>query len=73
VGSRVNENHAGVGGTVNVHPLAVVLAVAAGTGIAGVPGALFAVPFIAVANAMIGAMLRPEPVSEAASTTVPPS
>ncbi len=48
-----------VGGRVNVHPLAVVLAVAAGTGIAGVPGALFAVPFVAVANAMIGAMLRP--------------
>ncbi len=47
-----------VGGAVKVHPLAVVLAVAAGTGIAGVPGALFAVPLIAVANSMISAMLR---------------
>jgi predicted PurR-regulated permease PerM len=50
-----------VGGAVKVHPLAVVLAVAAGTGLAGVPGALFAVPLVAVANSMIGAMLRPRP------------
>ena len=50
-----------VGGAVKVHPLAVVLAVAAGTGIAGVPGALFAVPLIAVTNAMISAMLRRGP------------
>jgi len=47
-----------VGGAVKVHPLAVVVGVAAGTGIAGVPGALFAVPLIAVANAMISAMVR---------------
>ncbi|WP_348786524.1 AI-2E family transporter [Leifsonia sp. NPDC080035] len=47
-----------VGGAVKVHPLAVVIGVAAGTGIAGVPGALFAVPLIAVANAMVSAMLR---------------
>ncbi|MGN6426489.1 MAG: AI-2E family transporter [Leifsonia sp.] len=47
-----------VGGAVKVHPLAVVVGVAAGTGIAGVPGALFAVPLIAVANAMVSAMLR---------------
>ncbi|WP_426622977.1 AI-2E family transporter [Leifsonia sp. McL0607] len=47
-----------VGGAVKVHPLAVVVGVAAGTGIAGVPGALFAVPVIAVANAMVSAMLR---------------
>lgn len=50
-----------VGGAVKVHPLAVVLAVAAGTGIAGVPGALFAVPLVAVVNSMVGAMLRPRP------------
>ena len=52
-----------VGGTVKVHPLAVVIAVAAGTGIAGVPGALFAVPLVAVTNAMVKAMwqvVRPE-------------
>jgi len=47
-----------VGGAVKVHPLAVVVGVAAGTGIAGIPGALFAVPLIAVANAMVTAMLR---------------
>ena len=41
-----------------VHPLAVVVGVAAGTGVAGVPGALFAVPLIAVANSMVTAMLR---------------
>jgi predicted PurR-regulated permease PerM len=46
-----------VGGAVKVHPLAVVLGVAAGTGIAGIPGALFAVPLIAVGNAMVTAML----------------
>ncbi|WP_168770980.1 AI-2E family transporter [Glaciibacter flavus] len=50
-----------VGGAVKVHPLAVVLGVAAGTGIAGIPGALFAVPLIAVANAMVAAMLRRPP------------
>jgi predicted PurR-regulated permease PerM len=47
-----------VGGAVKVHPLAVVVGVAAGSGIAGVPGALFAVPLIAVANAMVSAILR---------------
>ncbi|WP_158866423.1 AI-2E family transporter [Leifsonia sp. AG29] len=46
-----------VGGAVKVHPLAVVVGVAAGTGLAGVPGALFAVPLIAVGNAMVSAML----------------
>lgn len=47
-----------VGGAIHVHPLAVVVAVAAGTGLTGVSGALFAVPLIAVANAMVTAMLR---------------
>ncbi|WP_431219287.1 AI-2E family transporter [Leifsonia xyli] len=47
-----------VGGAVKVHPLAVVVGVAAGTGLAGVPGALFAVPLIAVGNAMVSAMVR---------------
>ncbi|MFZ4895219.1 AI-2E family transporter [Plantibacter sp. Mn2098] len=42
-----------VGGAVKVHPLAVVVGVAAGTAIAGVPGALFAVPLIATVNAMV--------------------
>ncbi|HEU0256388.1 MAG TPA: AI-2E family transporter [Microbacteriaceae bacterium] len=42
-----------MGTAVKVHPLAVVLAVAAGTLLAGIPGALFAVPMAAVANVMI--------------------
>jgi predicted PurR-regulated permease PerM len=42
-----------MGTAVKVHPLAVVLAVAIGTLLAGIPGALFAVPMAAVANVMI--------------------
>jgi len=42
-----------LGTAVKVHPLAVVFAVAAGSLIAGIPGALFAVPTVAVANVMI--------------------
>ncbi|HEY1531957.1 MAG TPA: AI-2E family transporter [Galbitalea sp.] len=46
------------GSAVKVHPLAVVFAVAAGTFVAGIPGALFAVPLVAVANVMIGYLAR---------------
>ena len=42
-----------LGSAVKVHPLAVVFGVAAGAGIAGIAGALFAVPVIAVANVMV--------------------
>jgi predicted PurR-regulated permease PerM len=42
-----------MGTAVKVHPLAVVLSVAAASFIAGIPGALFAVPFIAVLNVMV--------------------
>ncbi|MWB98336.1 AI-2E family transporter [Agromyces sp. MMS17-SY077] len=42
-----------MGTAVKVHPLGVVLAVATGSLIAGIPGALFAVPFVAVVNVMI--------------------
>jgi len=42
-----------MGTAVKVHPLAVVFAVAAGSYIGGIAGALFAVPVIAVANIMI--------------------
>ncbi|WP_223691040.1 AI-2E family transporter [Leifsonia poae] len=42
-----------MGTAVKVHPLAVVLAVAAGSLLAGIPGALFAVPFAAVLNVMV--------------------
>ncbi|MEF2978275.1 AI-2E family transporter [Subtercola sp. YIM 133946] len=42
-----------MGTAVRVHPLAVVLAVAGGSIIAGIPGAFFAVPIVAVLNVMI--------------------
>ncbi|PJJ62207.1 AI-2E family transporter [Compostimonas suwonensis] len=42
-----------MGSAVKVHPLAVVLVVAAGTLLAGIPGALFAVPFAAVLNVIV--------------------
>lgn len=42
-----------MGSAVKVHPLAVVFAVAAGSLLAGIPGALFAVPVVAVLNVMI--------------------
>ncbi|WP_111719682.1 AI-2E family transporter [Homoserinimonas sp. OAct 916] len=42
-----------MGSAVKVHPLAVVFSVAAGTLIAGIPGALFAVPTVAVLNVVV--------------------
>jgi predicted PurR-regulated permease PerM len=42
-----------MGNAVKVHPVAVVLAVASGSYIAGIPGALFAVPFVATLNTMV--------------------
>ena len=42
-----------MGTAVKVHPLAVVFAVAAGSFTAGIPGALFAVPLIAVLNVIV--------------------
>lgn len=42
-----------LGRAVSVHPLAVILAIAAGALVAGILGALFAVPLIATANTMV--------------------
>ncbi|KAB1663087.1 AI-2E family transporter [Pseudoclavibacter sp. CFCC 13611] len=42
-----------MGNAVKVHPLGVVLSVAIGTMLAGIPGALFAVPFVAVTNRIV--------------------
>lgn len=39
-----------MGAAVNVHPLAVIMAVAGGSMLAGIPGALFAVPVVAFIN-----------------------
>ena len=61
-----------MGSAVKVHPLAVVLVVAGGAMIAGIPGALFAVPLAAFVNVVavylgrsrdgVGPPLRPEDV-----------
>jgi predicted PurR-regulated permease PerM len=45
-----------LGRAVSVHPLAVILAIATGASLAGIVGALFAVPIAAVANTMISSM-----------------
>ncbi len=47
-----------MGNAVKVHPLGVVLAVSAGALLAGIPGALFAVPLTAAASAMVDALVR---------------
>ncbi len=49
-----------MGQAVKVHPVAVVLAVATGGFVAGIPGALFAVPLVAMLNVMIGYIARGE-------------
>jgi len=48
-----------LGRAVDVHPLAVILAIAAGVELAGIVGALFAVPVAAVANTMISSLVNP--------------
>lgn len=47
-----------MGSAVKVHPLAVVLVVATGSFVAGIPGALFAVPLAATLNVMISYLSR---------------
>ena len=64
-----------VGSVVKIHPLAIVLAVAAGGFTAGIPGALFAVPLVAVLNGAIGYMAsgewRTKPHPTVADVTTP--
>jgi putative heme transporter len=48
------------GTAVKLHPLAIVFTVAAGAFIAGIPGALFAVPVVAVVNVVVGYLARGE-------------
>ena len=59
------------GTAVKVHPLGVVLGVTAGTTVAGVVGAFFAVPFIATANAMVTAAAAWRPDDAPASADAP--
>ncbi|QHC67175.1 AI-2E family transporter [Rathayibacter sp. VKM Ac-2759] len=61
-----------MGSAVKVHPLAVVLAVAGGSIVAGIAGAFFAVPFVATLNVMVkyvasGAWRSPTPSPERAA------
>ena len=56
------------GSAVKVHPLGVVLGVTAGTTVAGVVGAFFAVPFIATVNAMVTAAAAWRPEGSGATT-----
>lgn len=49
-----------MGSAVKVHPLGVVLVVSAGALVAGIPGALFAVPFAASANSIVNALVARE-------------
>jgi len=49
-----------MGTAVKVHPLAIVFAVAAGALVAGIPGALFAVPVVATLNVMVKYIARGE-------------
>ncbi len=59
-----------IGKAVNVHPLAIVFAVAVGGLIAGIPGALFSVPIAAVINVMVAALINPkEPLAKPVKST----
>lgn len=49
-----------MGSAVKVHPLGVVLAVSTGALVAGIPGALFAVPLAAAANAIVNVLVSKE-------------
>ena len=62
-----------MGNAVKVHPLAVVLAVAAGSMIAGIPGAFFAVPLVAVLNSSISYIASGHWRAEASSPPVSPA
>ena len=61
-----------MGTAVKVHPLAVVLVVAAGTMLAGIPGALFAVPVAAVLNVMITYIASGRWRGDGTSPDIPP-
>lgn len=57
-----------MGNAVRVHPLGVVVAVGTGAIVAGIPGALFAVPIVAALNSMVNTVVegewkgKPDPV-----------
>jgi putative heme transporter len=53
-----------MGRAVSIHPLAVVLAIAAGGVLAGIVGALLAVPTVAVLNSAVRVLLADDPAEE---------
>lgn len=53
-----------MGRAVAVHPLAVVLAITSGGVLAGIVGALLAVPIVAVVNSAVRVLLAPDPEAE---------
>ncbi|NUR08103.1 MAG: AI-2E family transporter [Nocardioidaceae bacterium] len=55
-----------LGRLVRVHPLAVIVAIAAGVLVAGIAGALVAVPLVAAANAVVVHLSTPEEAEEQA-------
>ena len=55
-----------MGRAVSIHPLAVVLAIAAGGVLAGIVGALLAVPLVAFMNSAVRVLLAREPAAEEA-------
>jgi predicted PurR-regulated permease PerM len=56
-----------MGRAVSIHPLAIVLAIAGGGVLAGIVGALLAVPAVAFLNSAIRVLVAPNPEAEAAS------
>ena len=55
-----------MGRAVSIHPLAIVLAIATGAVLAGIIGALLAVPVLAFLNSAIRVLAAPNPAAEAA-------
>ena len=56
-----------MGRAVSIHPLAIVLAIAGGAVLAGIVGALLAVPVVAFANSAVRVLLAREPAAEEAA------
>ena len=56
-----------MGRAVSIHPLAVVLAIAAGGVLAGIVGALLAVPTVAFLNSAVRVLLAEDPAAEEAA------
>jgi predicted PurR-regulated permease PerM len=61
-----------LGRAVKLHPLAVVLSVAAGVVVAGIPGALLAVPLLAILSAAVRSMNAPAEADPATVNAVDP-